>query len=125
MVEFTVGKQGIHNINKQGINLKRKDFSHLMQKSSQPRLMKCCTCVHKENVLKQYYMLHCVFNSTNKKFFYLVSLTALTLFRKINIINKTYVIAYTDINVSGGVMEVVLWFSGILTGFHRIIVKYP
>ena len=37
MVEFTVGKQGINNINKQGINLTEKIFPNLMQrKSSQP-----------------------------------------------------------------------------------------
>ena len=67
----------------------------MQRKSSQPRLMKCCTCMHKENVLKQYCMLHCAFNSANENFIYFVSLTALTLFRKINIINTNYAPAYS------------------------------
>ena len=51
-----------------------------------------CTCMHKENVLKQYYMLHCAFNSANENFIYFV---CLTLFRKINIINTNYAPAYS------------------------------
>ena len=58
--------------------------------------MKCSTCMHKENVLKQYYMLHCVFNSANENFIYFVSLTALNMFvKKINIINTNYVPVYS------------------------------
>ena len=53
-----------------------------------------CTCMDKENVLKQSHTLHCTFNSANGNFIYFVSLTGSNSVLK-NKYDTNYVTAYS------------------------------
>ena len=86
MVEFTVVKQEVNkNRNKQVLNLTENILPSYIKEKFTTRLMKCCTCMHKEKVIC------CIVFLTVPILFILFLLQVVTLFRKINIINTNYV----------------------------------